>query len=194
MMLSIFDMLVLRADYLHLDVMDGHFVPNITFGAPVVQCLRKHTQAVLDVHLMVSNPRQWIPDMKAAGADTFTFHIEVEDDTDAVIAAVKESGMKVGLALKPGTPVEKVFPFVSKLDQVLVMTVEPGFGGQKFMSDMMPKVAALRERFPSLNIQVDGGLAADTIDAAAEAGANMIVAGSAVFKGVPKDVIGALRR
>ena len=187
-------MLVLRADYLHLDVMDGHFVPNITFGAPVVQCLRKHTQAVLDVHLMVSNPRQWIPDMKAAGADTFTFHIEVEDDTDAVIAAVKESGMKVGLALKPGTPVEKVFPFVSKLDQVLVMTVEPGFGGQKFMSDMMPKVAALRERFPSLNIQVDGGLAADTIDAAAEAGANMIVAGSAVFKGVPKDVIGALRR
>lgn len=194
MMLSIFDMLVLRADYLHLDVMDGHFVPNITFGAPVVQCLRKHTQAVLDVHLMVSNPRQWIPDMKAAGADTFTFHIEVEDDTDAVIAAVKESGMKVGLALKPGTPVEKVFPFVSKLDQVLVMTVEPGFGGQKFMSDMMPKVAALRERYPSLNIQVDGGLAADTIDAAAEAGANMIVAGSAVFKGVPKDVIGALRR
>ena len=194
MMFSIFDMLVLRADYLHLDVMDGHFVPNITFGAPVVQCLRKHTQAVLDVHLMVSNPRQWIPDMKAAGADTFTFHIEVEDDTDAVIAAVKESGMKVGLALKPGTPVEKVFPFVSKLDQVLVMTVEPGFGGQKFMSDMMPKVAALRERYPSLNIQVDGGLAADTIDAAAEAGANMIVAGSAVFKGVPKDVIGALRR
>ena len=183
-----------RADYLHLDVMDGHFVPNITFGAPVVQCLRKHTKAVLDVHLMVSDPRKWIPDMRAAGADIFTFHMEVEDNIDEVIAAVKESGMKVGLALKPGTPVEKVLPYVSALDQVLVMTVEPGFGGQKFMSDMMPKVAFLRERFPSLNIQVDGGLAADTIDIAASAGANMIVAGSAVFKGVPKDVIGALRR
>ena len=174
--------------------MDGHFVPNITFGAPVVQCLRKHTKAVLDVHLMVSDPRKWIPDMRAAGADTFTFHIEVEDDIGEVIAAVKENGMKVGLALKPGTPVERVLPFVSSLDQVLIMTVEPGFGGQNFMSDMMPKVAFLRESFPSLNIQVDGGLAADTIDTAAAAGANMIVAGSAVFKGVPKDVIESLRR
>lgn len=131
------------ADFLHLDVMDGHFVPNLTFGAPVVACLRKHTAAVMDVHLMVSNPAQWVDDMAAAGADIFTFHVEVEGseaDKMELIQAIKSKGMKVGLAIKPNTAVESVFPFLDTLDQVLVMTVEPGFGGQKFMHNMMPKV------------------------------------------------------
>lgn len=134
------------ADFLHLDVMDGHFVPNITFGAPVIACLRKHTTALLDVHLMVSKPAQWVDDMKAAGADIFTFHVEVDGDNEQkmeLIKNIKKKGMKVGLAIKPNTPVESVYPFLDELDQVLVMTVEPGFGGQKFMHAMMPKVIAI---------------------------------------------------
>lgn len=131
------------ADFLHLDVMDGHFVPNLTFGAPVIKCLRKHTSATLDVHLMVTNPSQWVDDMADAGADIFTFHVEVsgdEEDKLKLINYIKSKGMKVGMAIKPNTPIESVFPFLPSLDQVLVMTVEPGFGGQKFMQDMMPKV------------------------------------------------------
>jgi len=185
------------ADFLHLDVMDGHFVPNLTFGAPVIQCLRKNTVGILDVHLMVTNPEKWIDDMAMAGTDIFTFHVEIKDaseDLSPIINAVKEKGMKVGLAIKPNTPVDTVFPYVEILDQVLVMTVEPGFGGQKFMSDMMPKVRTLRERYPLLNIEVDGGLSPETIDMAASAGANMIVAGSAVFKSNPAHVISVLRR
>lgn len=133
------------ADFLHLDVMDGHFVPNITFGAPVIASLRKNTNALLDVHLMVSKPSQWVDDMADAGTDIFTFHVEVEgteQDKKDTIAHVKARGMKVGLAIKPNTPVDSVFPFLDSLDQVLVMTVEPGFGGQKFMHAMMPKVGA----------------------------------------------------
>ena len=131
------------ADFLHLDVMDGHFVPNLTFGAPVIACLRKHTTSVMDVHLMVSNPAQWVDDMAVAGTDIFTFHVEV-DGTEAdkmnLIRTIKSKGMKAGLAIKPNTAVESVYPFLDELDQVLVMTVEPGFGGQKFMHNMMPKV------------------------------------------------------
>lgn len=132
------------ADFLHLDVMDGHFVPNLTFGAPVISCLRKNVdKAILDVHLMVTNPAQWVDDMANAGADIFTFHVETggnENEKKDLIKRIKEKGMKVGLAIKPGTEVESVYPYVEELDQVLVMTVEPGFGGQSFMADMMPKV------------------------------------------------------
>ena len=189
-------------DYLHLDVMDGHFVPNLTFGAPIIACLRKNIpkgEAILDVHLMVSEPQKWVDDMASAGSDIFTFHIEVDvpkgdDDFKPLINLIKSKGMKVGIAIKPNTSIETVFPYLDMLDQVLVMTVEPGFGGQKFMIDMMPKVTELRKRRPEINIQVDGGLSEETIDTAAIAGANMIVAGSAVFKSDPAKVIAILKR
>lgn len=170
------------ADYLHLDVMDGHFVPNITWGAPVIKSLRKHTTAFFDCHMMVAKPEQWVSDIADAGGDQFTFHLEATQDPMALIQQIRDAKMKVGVAIKPNTPVEAVLPFVEHVDMVLVMTVEPGFGGQSFMPEMMPKVSTLRAAFPSLDIEVDGGLGPATIDIAAKAGANMIVAGSSVFK------------
>lgn len=184
------------ADYLHLDVMDGHFVPNITWGPPVIKHLRKHCPGVFfDCHMMVSNPEQWVEEIKDAGGDQYTFHLESTKDPAALIKQIRAAGMKVGVALRPGTPVEDVLPWVDLVDVVLIMTVEPGFGGQKFKADMMPKVAFLRANYPEKDIEVDGGLGPATIAAAAEAGANMIVAGSSVFSSsAPAQVIATLRR
>ena len=173
------------ADYLHLDVMDGHFVPNITWGMPVIESLRKETTAFFDVHMMVSDPEKWVEPVRKAGGDQYTFHLEATANPAALIERIHVSGMKAGIAIKPDTPVDAILPFVSVVQMVLVMTVEPGFGGQKFMTAMMPKIRRLRELHPSLDIGVDGGLAPDTVDLVAEAGANMIVAGSSVFRPSP---------
>lgn len=185
------------ADYLHLDVMDGCFVPNLTFGHPVVKCLRnKIKDAYFETHMMVENPQQWIEPMADANVDLYTFHIEpVQNEISTVCRKVKESGMKVGLALKPGTSLEMVKEFIPMADMILIMTVEPGFGGQKFMTDMMPKVKWLRENYPNLDIEVDGGVGPSTISACAEAGANMIVSGTAVVQADnQKDVISMLKK
>ncbi|XP_015522667.2 ribulose-phosphate 3-epimerase [Neodiprion pinetum] len=170
------------ADYLHLDVMDGHFVPNLTFGHPLVKCLRnKIKNAFFETHMMVSEPEKWILPMSDAGVDQYTFHVEPVIDVPSVCRKIKETGMKVGIALKPGTPVNVVVDYIDMADMVLIMTVEPGFGGQKFMEPMMNKVRWLRNNYPTLDIEVDGGVGLNTIHSCAEAGANMIVSGTAVI-------------
>ncbi|KAL2720330.1 ribulose-phosphate 3-epimerase [Vespula squamosa] len=170
------------ADYLHLDVMDGHFVPNLTFGHPVVKCLRNEIKhAFFETHMMVSNPEQWIEPMADAGVNQYTFHVEAVKDVPSVCRKVREAGMKVGVALKPDTPANVVVDYIDLADMILVMTVEPGFGGQKFMESMMPKVAWFRKNYPTLDIEVDGGVGPSTIKTCAKAGANMIVSGTAVI-------------
>ncbi len=169
------------ADMLHIDVMDGHFVPNLTLGAPIVKCIRKASSLPFDVHLMISDPYRYIPDFASAGADIITFHYESDSDVDATVDLIHSLGKKAGLAVKPKTDISVVYPYLDRLDMVLVMTVEPGFGGQSFMQDMMPKVADIRQRKPEIDIQVDGGINADTISVAARAGANVFVSGNAIF-------------
>lgn len=173
------------APMLHLDVMDGVFVPNISFGAPVIRAIRDKSRAEFDVHLMICDPLRYIDDFRAAGADSITFHIEAAEDPQAVIRAIHAAGCRAALSIKPGTPVETVYPFLGDVEMVLVMTVEPGFGGQAFMPQMCKKISALRkectERGLSADIQVDGGISPSTVQMAAAAGANIFVAGSAVF-------------
>lgn len=170
------------ADWLHIDVMDGHFVPNISFGMPVIKCIRPVSNLFFDVHIMISQPQKYITDLKKSGADLVTFHVEAEGDPAETIRMIHAEGMKAGISVKPGTPVEVLAPYLDEVELVLVMTVEPGFGGQSFMEDMMPKLAWLRQRCrPGTVLQVDGGINRKTIAAAAAAGANCFVAGSAVF-------------
>lgn len=174
------------ADYLHLDVMDGHFVPNISFGAPVIGSIRKLTNLVFDVHLMISDPLKYLEDFRKAGADLITFHIESDSPVEETLDKIHALGCKTGLSIKPGTPAQAVFPYLHKTDMILVMTVEPGFGGQSFMQETMSKVTTIKNEIDRLSldvdIQVDGGINEETVKTAAKAGANVFVAGSAVFK------------
>ena len=176
------------ADYLHFDVMDGIFVPNISIGIPVLQSVRKYTDMVLDVHLMITEPVRYVERFAEAGADIVVVHLESDtpENITAAVDKIKACGKKAGIAIKPKTPAEELLPYMDKLDLALVMTVEPGFGGQKFMADMMPKVQLLREYINThgldCELEVDGGVNLETAAVCINAGANVLVAGSDVFK------------
>ncbi len=183
------------ADLIHLDVMDGHFVPNISIGAPVIAAMKKVCKVPFDVHLMISDPYFYIDDFVKAGADIITFHVECDSDIDKTIDKIIAGGCKAALAVKPNTDIEAVYPYLDSLSMVLVMTVEPGFGGQSFMESTMPKIEKLRAKCPELDIQVDGGINTETVKIAGKAGANVMVAGSAVFNSEnPKETIRLLKQ
>lgn len=169
------------ADLIHIDVMDGHFVPNISIGIPVVSAIKKVCDIPFDVHLMISEPLRYAEDFAKAGADIICFHAESNSDIKATIDKIKELGKRAALAVKPNTPIDVVLPYLDDLSMVLVMTVEPGFGGQSFMECTMPKIEKIREINKTIDIEVDGGINLDTVKIASKAGANVFVAGSAVF-------------
>lgn len=170
------------ADWLHIDVMDGHFVPNITIGVPVVKSIKKVASIPLDVHLMIENPEKYVEAFKEAGADIITFHFEAVEDVSAVVRLIKSFGMKAGLSIKPKTKAEEIFKFLPELDLLLVMTVEPGFGGQSFMHDCAQKITEIRQKAPdSLIIQVDGGINNVTGHVCTALGANSLVAGNYIY-------------
>ncbi len=174
------------AKYIHLDVMDGVFVPNISFGPPVISSLRKVTDIFFDVHLMITKPERYIKNYVDAGADLITFHYESCEHPEEVIRLIKSYGVKASISIKPATPPEAIFPLLSQLDMVLVMTVEPGFGGQKLIPETVDKVRAIREYADKsglrLDIEVDGGITPENAKNVISAGANVLVAGSAVFR------------
>ena len=175
------------AHYIHIDVMDGIFVPSISFGMPVISSIRSVTEKVFDVHLMIVEPERYIEEFAKCGADIITFHLEATKDADAVIDLIHKNGCKAGLSIKPGTPVEALKPYLAKIDMLLMMTVEPGFGGQKYIPESTERVKEARQMAEemglSLDIQVDGGITQDNVHIVLEAGANVIVAGSSVFGG-----------
>lgn len=175
------------AEYIHIDVMDGVFVPSISFGMPVIASIRKMTKKIFDVHLMIVEPERFVKEFAECGADSITFHIEATEDVDEIIDLIHGLGCKAGMSIKPRTPVEAVEKYLHKLDMLLVMTVEPGFGGQKYIPESTERIREIRrmadEQGLDLDIQVDGGITKDNVHVVLDAGANVIVAGSAVFQG-----------
>lgn len=171
-----------NVDMVHIDVMDGHFVPNITIGVPVVRSLRKYSNLIFDVHLMIAQPNKYIESFVKAGADILTIHYESEGDTLSTLRKIKKLGCKCGLSIKPSTPVNAIEPFLNEVDLVLVMTVNPGFGGQKFMVDQLEKVRLIKSKLPKgVMLEVDGGINADTATLVKSSGANILVSGSYLF-------------
>ena len=175
------------AKYLHFDVMDGIFVPSISFGMPVLKSIRSGTNLVCDVHLMITEPIRYVEDFAKAGADLITIHLESCEDVDATIANIKACGCKVGISIKPNTPVSALQPYLDQVDMILIMSVEPGFGGQKFIPSSLEKISETKAMIDakglSIDIQVDGGIYTHNVEEVLKAGANIIVAGSAVFNG-----------
>ena len=175
------------AEYIHIDVMDGVFVPSISFGRPVITSIRKTTKKIFDVHLMIVEPERYVKEFAECGADSITFHIEATEDVDEIIDLIHGLGCKAGMSIKPRTPVEVVEKYLHKLDMLLVMTVEPGFGGQKYIPESTERIREIRrmadEQGLDLDIQVDGGITKENVQVVLDAGANVIVAGSAVFRG-----------
>ena len=187
------------ADFIHIDVMDGNYVPNISIGLPVIKSIRKYTEKTFDVHLMIEEPGRFIDDFIAVGADLITVHYEADRHVDRTIQYIKSKGIKAGIVLNPGTPVSMIKDLIPALDMVLIMSVNPGFGGQKFIEYSLDKIAEVKELSEKYNkellIQVDGGIDASNIKKVVDAGANVIVAGSAVFKdGKVEENIAALRK
>ena len=181
------------AEYLHLDVMDGAFVPNISFGAPIISAIRKHSNLVFDVHLMIENPDRFIKDFVEAGADIITVHAEATKHLNRTLQLIKSYGKKVGISLNPSTPVEMIKYELKNIDMVLIMTVNPGFGGQAFIENMTDKIKELRTLDKNIDIEVDGGINAETGKKVKEVGANILVAGSYIFNGDYKERIDSLK-